>query len=255
MNQTVKPLTFSAAARIQMDLLLRLRRVRGVMIGCAGAAIVLEVLQARIDSIEPTPGAFTGVRFIAIALLALAWGASIWRGEGPKNRSYFLSHPVDASVHELSRIAAGAGWLVVAIGGAVIVALIGATVRHAAGGGTVDGPLASIGLFTGAVLVYLMVAAVSTLTSRVAEVVILAYASMVLVVPLLSMAGFGRSVGRILTPIMVGTFGFRAALVAPVEATPSAIGVWTGALVIWYVVAGALIGGAVWWRRGRLASR
>jgi hypothetical protein len=255
MSSTVMPVPFKTAARIQMDLMLRLRRVLGILVGCAGAALILEIMQAKLDAIEPTPGAFTGIRFLTVSLLALAWGAGIWRNEAPKNRTYFLSHPIDASLHELARVAAGAMWLLIAIAGAVVVALIGAAVRHNAGAGTLAGPASWVGLFTGSLLIYLMVGAISTLTGRVVEVLIGIYAAVVLVIPLLAMAGWGKAAGRIFNMVLVGKFGLKSALVAPAQESMSSIGVWLASMAIWYTVAGMMIVAVLGWRRRRLAPR
>ena len=244
------PVPFKSATRIQMQLLRRLGWVRAILIGCAAASFAIEFIQAKVST-EPLGDYFSGLRFITVVLLALAWAASIWRGEGPKNRMYFLSHPVDASLHELSRVVAGAMWLVISVAGAVVVALIGAVARQKTG--EIPGLATWISLFTGSLLIYFAVSALSTVTSRVAEVLILMYLGIIVVIPLFAMAGLGKQVGRVFNAMVTGTYGLRSALVAP--RGDGSIGVWIGAMVIWYLVAAASLGAVLWWRRGRLASR
>jgi hypothetical protein len=248
------PVRFGEATRIQADLLRRLGRVPAIIVGCAGVVLGLELLQARFTTMGSPLESLASVRVMLVGFLALAWGASAWRGEGPKNRQYFLGHPVDATAHELSRIAAGALWLMVGVAAATIVAVAGALVRKDAT--AFSGGIAPwLGLFTGSLLIYLVVVAIATLTSRVAEVLIISYLSLILVIPLLALANFGKAAGRLFAAAVVGSYGVRAALLAPRTAEASSTMKWLAALVIWYAVAGLMVGAVLWWRRGRLANR
>lgn len=251
MTTAVHAIRLGHASRIQVDLLRRLGRVRAIIVGCAGGALAIEIIQARLTASGSPLESLAGPRFLILGLLALAWGGAVWRGEGPKNRQYFLSQPVDVSVHELSRIAAGAWWLTVALAGAVVVAIAGAIVRHDTAV-LHGGVLPWIAIFTGALLIYLAVSVVATLTSRVAEVLIFSYLGLVVLIPLLSMAGFGQRVGKVFSKAILGSYGLRAALVAP---NPGAVAKWIAALAIWYAVVGAMIVAALWWRRGRSWAR
>ena len=254
MTSSIAAVRFLPSTRIQVELLRRLGRVRGIIVGCAAAALAIEFLQVKLAAAGAPTESLAGTRLTIVGLLALAWGASIWRGEAPKNRQYFLSHPVDASAHELSRVAAGAAWLIAAIAGSVVVAIISALVRRDAIA-FADGPLTWSGLFTGSVLVYLVVSAIATLTGRVAEVLIIGYLGLVVLVPVLALTGIGKSVGKVFNAMIVGEYGLRAALVAPRTTELGASVKWILALAIWYAVAGAMFAAVLWWRRGRLASR
>jgi hypothetical protein len=58
-----------------------------------------------------------------LALAGLLWPLLVWRGEAWGRRDYFWSLPVRRTTHELTRVAAGAMWLVVAAASCAVLSL------------------------------------------------------------------------------------------------------------------------------------
>jgi hypothetical protein len=254
MSTSAHALRLGETTRIQIDLLRRLGRTTAIVVACVLGALAVETIQWRLTVAGSPIGNLSSMRLTIVGLLALAWGGALWRGEGPKNRQYFLSHPVDVSAHELSRVAAGAAWMLVALLAGIMASMLGAVARKDAGAFT-EGVAPWIACVTGPLLIYCFVSTLATLTDRVAEVLILTYLLLILLIPLASLTGFGASIGRVFNTILTGSYGLRAAIVAP-GGGPGSTGVhWVLSLFIWYGVAGGLMAAALWWRRGRLSSR
>lgn len=70
---------------------------------------------------------------IAVALAALLWPVTVWKGENGLRRSYLATLPLDRRRHALAKVAAGWAWLVAATG----VALLGMLALALATGGAV----------------------------------------------------------------------------------------------------------------------
>jgi hypothetical protein len=254
MTASVAAIRLGEATRIQAVFLRRMGRVMAILAGCVGVVIGLEILQAKLIALDSPLNPLSSVRLTMFALLAFAWGASMWRGEAPKNRQYFLAHPVDASAHELSRVAAGGMWLMAAVGVATVLAIAGALIRHDTAA-LAEGVQSWVGLFTATLLIYFITAAVATLTGRVVEVFVFGYLGLVLIIPLIAMTRIGERLAHVFKVVITGQYGLRAALVAPIATGGSALAEWLVALVIWYAVAAVIMAAVLRWRRGRLADR
>jgi hypothetical protein len=118
----------------------------------------------------------------AVIFAAGAWGILLWRDEGPVRRTYHWSLPYDAAKHDLTRAAAGAVWLFIAIalfmGAGVLVALL-------SGEGDVIGrtlPLLLPHFFIAGFTAYLLGCALSTYSDRPVEWLLFMYLGVIVVV-------------------------------------------------------------------------
>ena len=100
-----------------------------------------------------------------LMLIPVLWALLVWRGEGRDDRGPHWSMPVGRALHDGWRVAAGAAWLMAAVG---LFALTGIGIA------LLDGPAALfrygatgwVNLFTTPLLIYLAVSVVMVLAAR-----------------------------------------------------------------------------------------
>ena len=90
-----------------------------------------------------------------LVLVPIIWSFAVFHNEGPSNRLYFWSQPVNRTQHTLARIAAGGSWLWLSFAVLILAGwLIGLVDGNAWQMGEI-GAMGWVGFFTGSLLVYL----------------------------------------------------------------------------------------------------
>ncbi len=92
-------------------------------------------------------------------VVASNWAGACWPGEGPSQRDYFLSMPVEPRLHGITRTVAGALWLLLVLLGLVIFGAVTAYTRDPGDTGGFLRPLFLAQFFLGPLAVYLMASA------------------------------------------------------------------------------------------------
>jgi hypothetical protein len=110
-----------------------------------------------------------------VAILAACWGCTIWWNEPPAQREYHWSLPVDATVNDIARVAAGA----LALSAAVLFLLVFGLIVLAVRGENLlalrSVPVSFwLSILCAGLIVYLLCAALATLTGRVIETLVIA---------------------------------------------------------------------------------
>lgn len=258
------------AARAQTTLLLRSRRPGFLLLG-VGIVIIVAILYhtSTLDGWTPavvvTPGWYD-----TLFLLGGVWGVLIWHEEGPKARWYHWSLPLDASVHDSARVLAGAVWLLAAVA-LFLVWVVGMSAATGHLPELLAVPTLTWAAFpTTALVGYLLLAALGTLTGKALEWgllsgVTLLVATFELAVENPDLPAVLRPVRGVLRAVFLSDHGFltvlhgmarRAQLEAaggPVAAAgPSADpGTWLAATGLWLALGAGAVLGAAWWHRRR----
>lgn len=206
-----RPIGFGKAFTEQFRLLWLSRRPLFMMLGIIGLLALFgepwtERPEARLFSMWA----------VWILLAGPIWGFAVWHNEGPGNRLYFWSHPVSRTTHSLSRVAAGAAWLLVLYAALVLGAVVFAAL---------DGDLAQFGpvgltawvaLFTGPLIGYLLI----TVLTVSSDHPIRWFLGILLGVPLIlslldEWLGLNEIMEVILRPLTSQDWGLAMTIVAP----------------------------------------
>lgn len=110
-----------------------------------------------------------------VMFTAAAWGVILWREEGPSRRTYHWTLPYPAARHDVMRVAAGAAWLLVAVTGYVAV---GVLIGVMSGDGEAIAralPLLLPHLFFAPLTLYVLAAALATVSDRPLEWLLFIY--------------------------------------------------------------------------------
>lgn len=152
-----------------------------------------------------------------LLLAGPVWGFAVWHNEGPSNRLYFWSHPVSRTAHSLGRVAAGAAWLLVLYAGLVLAAAAFAALDgHLAQFGVV-GFTAWVALFTGPLLGYLIISALTVSSDHPIRWFLGILLGVPLILSLLDeWLGLQDVLRFILKPLSSEDWGLGVTLVAPV---------------------------------------
>jgi hypothetical protein len=107
-----------------------------------------------------------------LLLATMAWPLLVWQGQGPSQRNYHRALPVDHVAHDLLKVAAGGIWLFAGIGLTVafltfLAAIMPAGIAEAPSPALT--PAMLLNVFTGTLIVYLLVSAIPILTDRPLE--------------------------------------------------------------------------------------
>jgi hypothetical protein len=259
----------------QFVLLWQTRRA-AVLAVLPGSLLLVELFAWRLRSLEPdgplsNGGVPTSIFASLLPLLiatAVLWPLVVWRDETPAKRQYHWSMPVDVSAHDALRVAAGAVWLMIALG---VFYLMGSV--SAAAHGTSDmlrllGPALPLSFVLVPVLVYLLVSALPLGTNRPLEWLIGSYLALAVLILGVEAAGahfvergfyhvLGSRPWALTFTVVHGPnalMGEHAAAISG-EAVryDSGVtwGVWLGSLLLWLLISVACIGAVSAYRRGR----
>lgn len=212
-NSAYTPVGFAGAFIRQFKLLWSSRRP--LLLGVALLALL--VLSGDPWLADPKPRLLTFWPLWLI-LIGPIWALAIFHNEGPSDRLYHWSLPVDRTAHTLARVAAGAAWLWIHLG-----LLLGAGALVAA----FDGDLWQLGLisaagwanfFTGPLLGYLLVSVLTVVSDYALRwllgILFLVPLTLSLLVEWLGLDGMVDTLTRPLSsmdwglmPVMVGGLG------------------------------------------------
>ena len=258
---------FLEGVRAQAALLFRSRRpgILLLVVAIVGVVSILyhtSTLNGWTPAVMLTPGWYS-----ILFLLGGVWGVLVWHEEGPKARWYHWSLPLDASTHDLARVVAGAAWLMAAV--ALFLAyVLGMGVATGRVSELLGVPaLAWVAFATSALLGYLLLASLATLTGKALEWGLLS--GVTLLVATFELAVENPDLPAVLRPVRAGLravflsdYGFLAVLhgmARRVQLQPaggpgagsSDPGTWLTATGLWLAVGAGAVLGAAWWHRRR----
>lgn len=209
---TYRAVGFGKAFAEQFRLLWLSRRPLFMLLGIIGLLALFgepwtETPAARLFSMWP----------VWLLLAGPIWAFAVWHNEGPANRLYFWSHPVSRIGHSMSRVAAGAAWLLalyagLLLAGAAFAALDGELAQFGAVGLT-----AWVALFTGPLIGFLIVSVLTVSSDHP----IRWFLGLLLGVPLIlslldEWLGVASAMEFILKPLTSEDWGLAMTMVAPV---------------------------------------
>lgn len=194
-----------------------------------------------------------GTHSIALIIGAL-WPLEVWRGEGPSERAYHWSQPVDRSIHDLTRVAAGGLWVLIGI--TFFTALFALTFYANPALDAVPGPLPPVSYWlnylTGPVVAYLLGSVAGLLTERVGVWIIGVPVGWTLFGAVAGIAPGGEPIARAMDLVIDGRFGLSPALngaiadywsVASTHVDPARLpgGEWLPATLLWTAIGVACV--------------
>jgi hypothetical protein len=152
-----QPLAWSAVLQRQLVLLLRSTRV--VQLTLFALALLLgSEMMSRVMAQENVVMPSLVLFFNWLWLLGMAWGVMVWSDEGPAKRKYHASLPVDRTLHDVTRVVAGALWLMATV---VLMVGVGALLALTRGAGSGLGGFSTtawLNYFTAPLQMYLLLA-------------------------------------------------------------------------------------------------
>lgn len=178
---------------------------------------------------------------VAAALMALLIPMAVWKGEGPEQRGYHHSMPVDQGDHAVMRTGAGLAWTLAGV--AAFFAWIG--LLSVATGGSIDAaePWQWAAPFVGATVLYLFGSALTLVTSHpwrwiggsvVAFIFLTAFRAVDALRPLVDA----------IDSLLTGRYGLFTLLTGLVRGSPYGsylmipdLGVWLTSAAVWLVAA------------------
>jgi hypothetical protein len=246
----------------QIRLLWRTRRVDGLL----GAVLVCSLLlayayrnlavlsrtdnaYAYADAMATYFSVFASMLLHILSAVSVLWAIMVWRAEGPTQRSYHWSLPVDVQQHDLIRVAAGACWM---LGVSLFFGVVTFVASHTnlAGNGVSLPPSYWMSFATAVVIPYLFGSAIGLASDRPAEWLLGSYVSLTLVY-VMSETRDGRALDPV-RAIFDGRLGIIRALSASVPRDPSmssnywtrvnhaTLQAWGGATLVWLTISAAV---------------
>jgi hypothetical protein len=190
-----------------------------------------------------------------ILLGSVAFPPLVWRGQGPTQRNYHRTLPVDHLTHDLLKIAAGAVWLMLGIAIVLIPLLVSAASSSVLTGLLEASPLVWVNFFTGPLIAYLLISCVPMLTNRPLEWLVGLFAGMTGVQVFATTYGV-FPIDELLDTIVRGNGGLAIALYGAYNEEPWLQHVnvlyhqvepdytsWIGATLLWLVIG---VGAVCW---------
>lgn len=201
------------------------------------------------------------------AILGAAWGWLVWLDEGPSNRMYHWSLPVDVTLNDFARVLAGWLWLIIA----VVVFEAGFLLAVVLGGAFPQEHVANVSLWywvsllTAASLGYLSFAALATALDHAIETVVL-IALLVSVSQTLLLSSRNRwalIAAELLQLSVHGKYGFSAAITgmafpSQLEDPKSAqvmMSSWAAAVITWMICIAVVLCAGAYYNRWRMRRR
>lgn len=144
------------------------------------------------------------------------WAIATWYNEGPSNRLYMWSHPVDRRSHSLARLLAGLVWLWIAYVGLIAVGWLAAVSEGAAWQIGMVSPAGWVNYFAAPTLVYLIISMLTIPSDYPLRWLFGIIFSFPLVITLLDdWLDLDRAVETLMEPLANERWGLGRALVGP----------------------------------------
>jgi hypothetical protein len=233
------------------------RRVAFLLVLLFGALALIEFIAWRIGRPAVATTAFVDLGPLLIATGVL-WPLVVWRDEGPAKRQYHRSMPVDVTVHDAARVAAGAIWLAVALAAFYAAGWLQAVLHGQTDLLRAVWPTHPLLFLFVPLLCYLLTSILAVASGRPLEWLIGLYFGMVLLALLsdvASMSFIERGLRYVLGPDRFGlaftAWGAPNALISGRHSELLTIWLWLGSLAVWFVAAASGIIGVSMARRGR----
>jgi hypothetical protein len=164
-HRTHQPIGFGAALNRQLRLLWTTRRPLLLVVAAMGVLALIGPPFIQENQMGGVPVArLLPLWGVFVFLIGPIWAFAVFHNEGPDNRYYHWSHPVSRAGHTLARVAAGAIWLVAAYLVLVVAGFLFAVADGNAWQLTALPGSAWVNFFTGPLIGYLGVSAITVIS-------------------------------------------------------------------------------------------
>ena len=257
------------AFRAQFDLLRASRRpviAVGLML-FMWAVIEYASVKAGFWSTLGRAHVFNAAWIVLHGLLGCGWALAVWRDTQRSTRTIHWSMPVDVTAHDIARLAAGIAWLTMLTAVSVAALLVLASLHGFTGDVFSSPPVFWLAHFAAAWIGYLLVAPLSTISGRPAEIILLTYIGVSGGLALLSLHGDSKlfdRFARMMEVIFFGKYGLATAFFGGKDldgqwtsslALPDGFAVtWIASALLWTAIGLLTLGCALAFVRRRLVQ-